>query len=44
MQKIYRLNPATKDNLWGGNKLRAYGKSADSDIIVCAYERIWQGF
>lgn len=38
MQKIYRLNPATKDNLWGGNKLRAYGKSADSDIIAETWE------
>ena len=38
MQKIYRLNPATKDNLWGGNKLRAYGKNADSDIIAETWE------
>ena len=38
MQKIYRLTPATKDNLWGGNKLRAYGKNADSDIIAETWE------
>ena len=38
MQKIYRLTPATKDNLWGGNKLRAYGKNADSDIIAESWE------
>ena len=33
MNKIYRLNPALKDNIWGGNKLRAYGKSSDKDRI-----------
>ena len=38
MQKIYRLTPATKDNLWGGNKLRAYGKNADSEIIAETWE------
>ena len=26
MQKIYKLSPALKDNIWGGNKLRGYGK------------------
>ena len=38
MQKIYRLTPATKDNLWGGNKLRTYGKNADSEIIAETWE------
>lgn len=38
MQKIYRLTPATKDNLWGGNKLRAYGKNSDSEIIAETWE------
>lgn len=38
MQKIYRLTPATKDNLWGGNKLRAYGKTSDSDRIAESWE------
>ena len=38
MKKIYRLTPATKDNLWGGNKLRAYGKQSESDRIAESWE------
>ena len=38
MQKIYRLTPATKDYLWGGNKLRDYGKSSDGDRIAESWE------
>lgn len=38
MQKIYRLTPATKDNLWGGNKLRKYGKVSDKDRIAESWE------
>ncbi len=38
MKKIYRLTPAVKDNLWGGNKLRAYGKQSDSDRIAESWE------
>ena len=38
MKKIYKLSPATKDNLWGGNKLRAYGKESASDRIAESWE------
>ena len=38
MQKIYRLTPATKDNIWGGNKLREYGKQSDKDRIAESWE------
>lgn len=38
MRKVYKLTPATKDNLWGGNKLRAYGKQSDSDRIAESWE------
>ncbi len=38
MQKIYRLTPAVKDNLWGGNKLRTYGKESTSDRIAESWE------
>lgn len=38
MEKIYRLTPATKDNLWGGNKLREYGKHSDADRIAESWE------
>ena len=38
MQKIYRLTPATKDNIWGGNKLRAYGKQSEKDRIAESWE------
>ena len=38
MSKIYRLTPAIKDNLWGGNKLRAFGKTTDKDRIAESWE------
>ena len=38
MKKIYRLTPATKDNIWGGNKLRAYGKESEKDRIAESWE------
>ena len=38
MKKIYRLTPALKDNIWGGNKLREYGKSSDKDRIAESWE------
>ena len=38
MAKIYKLTPALMDNLWGGNKLREYGKSSDKDRIAESWE------
>ena len=38
MNKIYRLTPAVKDNIWGGNKLRGYGKESDKDRIAESWE------
>ena len=38
MEKIYRLTPALKDNIWGGNKLRGYGKESDKDRIAESWE------
>ena len=38
MSKIYKLTPALKDNIWGGNKLREYGKDSDSDRIAESWE------
>ena len=38
MKKIYKLTPSLKDNIWGGNKLRAYGKSSDKDRIAESWE------
>ena len=38
MNKIYKLTPAVKDNLWGGNKLREYGKTSDKDRIAESWE------
>ena len=38
MQKIYRLPPACKDNIWGGNKLRKYGKESEKDRIAESWE------
>lgn len=37
-KKVYRLTPAVKDNLWGGNKLRAYGKQSTADRIAESWE------
>ena len=38
MQKIYKLTPALKDNIWGGNKLRGYGKESEKDRIAESWE------
>ena len=38
MARIYRLTPSLKDNIWGGNKLREYGKSSDKDRIAESWE------
>ena len=38
MARIYRLTPALKDNIWGGNKLREYGKVSDKDRIAESWE------
>ena len=38
MEKVYRLTPALKDNIWGGNKLREYGKNSNSDRIAESWE------
>ncbi len=38
MKKVYKLTAAVKDNLWGGNKLREYGKQSDSDRIAESWE------
>ena len=38
MKKIYKLEPAIKDNIWGGNKLREYGKNTDKDRIAESWE------
>lgn len=36
---LVRLNPAFKDNLWGGNKLKTlYGKKCDFDILAESWE------
>ena len=37
-KRIYRLTPATKDNIWGGNRLREYGKKSSSDRIAESWE------
>ncbi len=38
MEKIYKLTPALKDNLWGGRKLVGYGKDEARDIIAESWE------
>ena len=38
MEKIYKLTPALKDNIWGGNKLRGYGKESEKDRIAESWE------
>ena len=38
MEKIYRLTPSLHDNLWGGNRLRAYGKESEADRIAESWE------
>ena len=32
MDKIIKLTPAIKDYVWGGEKLKKYGKHADTNI------------
>ena len=36
--EIVKLKPAIKDYIWGGQKLKNYGKTASSDIIAEAWE------
>ncbi len=38
MKKIYRLEPTLHANIWGGNKLREYGKLSDADRIGESWE------
>ena len=38
MRKILKLTPTCKDYIWGGNKLRSYGKLSDTDKIAESWE------
>ena len=38
MQRIVKLNPSLHANIWGGNKLRGYGKSSAADRIGESWE------
>ena len=38
MKKIYKLTPTLHNNIWGGNKLREYGKNSDDDRIGESWE------
>lgn len=38
MEKVYKLTPALKDNLWGGVKLKGYGKDETAPIIAESWE------
>ena len=38
MKKAYRLTPSLKDNIWGGNRLREYGKTSDAHVIAESWE------
>lgn len=38
MKKIYKLSPSLHANIWGGNKLRAFGKSSPEDRIGESWE------
>ena len=38
LEKVYKLNPSLHDNIWGGNKLREYGKVSDKDRIAESWE------
>ena len=38
MKKIFKLTPSLHANIWGGNKLRAYGKRSDADRIGESWE------
>lgn len=37
-REIFKVIPETKDYLWGGNKLRKYGKTSDKDKIAESWE------
>jgi mannose-6-phosphate isomerase len=37
-EKVYRLTPSLHDNIWGGDKLREYGKTSESDRIAESWE------
>jgi len=38
MKKLYKLTPTLHANLWGGNKLREYGKNSPEDRIGESWE------
>ena len=38
MKKIFKLNPSLHANIWGGNKLREYGKQSNADRIGESWE------
>ena len=38
MKKAYRLVPTLHDNIWGGNRLREYGKQSEKDRIAESWE------
>ena len=38
MKKVYNLTPSVHNNVWGGNKLREYGKTSDADRIAESWE------
>lgn len=38
MKRVFKLTPSLHDNLWGGNRLREYGKSSDKDRIAESWE------
>ena len=38
MKKAYRLTPVTKDAIWGGSKLKKYGKLTSGDRIAESWE------
>ena len=35
---VYKLTPSLHDNIWGGNRLRKYGKKSDADRIAESWE------
>lgn len=37
-KKLYRLYPSYHDNLWGGTRLREYGKRSDAPVIAESWE------
>ena len=38
MKKVYKLTPSVHDNIWGGNRLREYGKTSEKDRIAESWE------